>query len=156
AAGRFLAVHRVADDPAGAVHAYNPSDAYVTAVLQYSAELKGSPAAPGAANLHLAGCPGPPVGSTKPPAFTHETAATQAMATSLLACFGTNGKTVGCYEPRLHKVGGVMQEGDFEHPRGRACDFMMTDGAVAGGTLRTRGQTFAEYAEAHATELHII
>jgi len=33
---------------------------------------------------------------------------------------------------------------------------MMTDGGVAGGADRTRGQAFAEYAEAHASELHLI
>jgi len=79
------------------------------------------------------------------------------MATSLLACFGTNGKGVGCYDRRAQTHSdGTVTDGPFEHPRGRACDFMMTDGGVANGAEKARGTAFAEYVEAHAQELHVI
>jgi soluble lytic murein transglycosylase-like protein len=95
-------------------------------------------------------CPAPAEGSTEPVPAGNNTLATQLMANSLIACFGRNGHGVGCYDPRL--ADGAL----YEHPRGRACDFMMTDGGVAAGHDRARGQAMAEYAAAHASELHVI
>src|SRR5688500_3159680 len=72
------------------------------------------------------------------------------MANTLIACFGRNGYNVSCYEARSANP-------VFEHPRGRACDYMITrNGGIAVGHERARGQAMAEFAAAHASELKIL
>jgi hypothetical protein len=112
-------------------------------------EVPPDTAAPGG-QLPIGDCSWTPEGSTAPVLAGNNTAANQLMANSLIACFGRNGYYVGCYDPR------VNEGRKFEHPRGRACDFMITSGGVASGHERARGQAMAEYAAAHAAELHII
>ncbi|BCY07338.1 hypothetical protein [Actinoplanes sp. L3-i22] len=74
----------------------------------------------------------------------------------------------GCVTPRLlHLVqqasaAGFPKPGCFrvddhgEHPRGRACDWMMTSGGEATGAQRARGDAMAAWAVANATRLGII
>jgi hypothetical protein len=95
----------------------------------------------------------PAAGSKAPIAAGNNTAATQQMANTLIDCFGRNGHDVGCYNRRPQSNG---RDGPYEHPRGRACDFMMTSGGAASGNDRVRGTAMAEYAAAHAKELKII
>jgi hypothetical protein len=72
----------------------------------------------------------------------HLTAATQAVANAVIECFGRGGKPIYCYDPR------TGDGGKFEHPRGRACDFMLDE--------RERGQLMAEWLVDHAEELHVL
>ncbi len=60
--------------------------------------------------------------------------------------FGSN-PTVGCYRP-----------GSFgEHPKGRACDFMLsTGGQMPSASQRQRGDAMAQWAIDHASELGIM
>jgi hypothetical protein len=73
----------------------------------------------------------------------------------------------GCITPRLlHLVqqataAGFGEPGCYrvddhgEHPRGRACDWMMTSGGEATGTQKTRGDAMATWAAANADSLGI-
>ena len=125
-----------------------PNPQYVADVQrkwdEYNAQF---PATGGVAAL-LGVCPWRPDGSTQPVEARNNTVANQRMANTLIACFGRNGLPVWCYDPR-------SEDPKYEHPRGRACDFMMS-GATATGHARARGQAMAEFAAAHASELHII
>jgi Lysozyme like domain len=86
-------------------------------------------------------------GDTTAVTFPQVTAATQTMAASAIQCFGRP-YSVGCHSER---------PGDrFEHPRGRACDFMATAGGIAGGDERAWGQAMAEWVAAHAEELKVL
>jgi soluble lytic murein transglycosylase-like protein len=96
----------------------------------------------------LGACPWRADGSTEPVPAGNNTVATQVMANTLIACFGRNGHPVWCYDPRSANP-------LYEHPRGRACDFMMSSGTATGHEY-ARGQAMAEFAAAHASELHII
>jgi hypothetical protein len=89
-------------------------------------------------------------GSTDPVTFPQITPATQTMASSVIGCFGRGSHGIGCYDPR-------PPQHLFEHPRGRACDFMMSAGGTAAtGAERARGDAAAAYVQAHATELHVL
>ena len=122
---------------------------FVAAVMsKWNAYLVEFPS-PGGLSL-VGGCPSVAEGSTVPIAAGNNTVATQRMANTLITCFGRNGHGVGCYDPR---VGNGRK---YEHPRGRACDFMLTSGGTASGHDRARGQAMAEFAAAHAAELNII
>jgi hypothetical protein len=52
----------------------------------------------------------------------------------------------GCYRP----------SGPGEHPKGRACDWMMTSGGEASGAQRARGDAMATWAVANADRLGIM
>ncbi|MBN1172910.1 MAG: hypothetical protein JXA67_12110 [Micromonosporaceae bacterium] len=52
----------------------------------------------------------------------------------------------GCYRP----------SGPGEHPKGRACDWMMTSGGAATGEQKARGDQFATWAVANADRLGIM
>ncbi|HEV7762668.1 MAG TPA: lytic transglycosylase domain-containing protein, partial [Acidimicrobiales bacterium] len=163
AAARYLLASGFKDDPRQAIYAYNNSWDYVDDVQAIAADLESKVTSlidredleGGGGNgggLAL-GCPSTPAGSTAKVPASHNTIATQQMANTLLSCFGRNGHDVGCYDPRYDANG---NEGPFEHPRGRACDFMMTGGGVAAGNDRARGQAMAMFAAAHAKDLKII
>ena len=102
----------------------------------------------------IGGCPvAAPSGSTDPIETDHDhiTPATQAMANAVIGCFGRGGRPIGCYDERL------ADGGRYEHPRGRACDFMITGGgSAAEGPDRERGQAMAEWVMSHADELHLL
>jgi hypothetical protein len=155
AAARKLRHDGVEEDPRRALLRYNPSDEYADGVLGLAAEYRSKVKSVmdqqggggGLGDLAVGGCPWTAEGSTDPVPARHNTEATQLMAKTLIDCFGRNGKDVGCYAER---------EGDlYEHPRGRACDFMMSSG-VASGHERDRGLAMAEWAQAHADELNIL
>jgi hypothetical protein len=77
-----------------------------------------------------------PRGTTSPLNPPHVTPATATMANNTVGCFGRE-YTVGCYSPR---------DGTFEHPRGRACDFMITPGGPMPDTARrVHGTAMAEW-----------
>ena len=74
----------------------------------------------------------------------------------------------GCLTPRTdHLVRVAAAEGypkpgcwrvddHGQHPKGRACDFMMTSGGEAGGAQRARGDAMAAWAVANANRLGIM
>jgi hypothetical protein len=74
---------------------------------------------------------------------------------------------IGCITPRtLHlvqqaasagwpKPGCYRVDDHGEHPKGRACDFMMTSGVEAAGSQKARGDTMAAWAVANADRLGI-
>lgn len=66
------------------------------------------------------------------------TQATMTLLNTVVACFG-RGSNIYCEDPR---------DGTFEHPRGRACDFMLSDQA--------RGQAMAEWLMENAEDLNIL
>ena len=99
----------------------------------------------------VGGCPEiEPSGSTDQIQDDHITQATRSMANAVIACFGRGGHPIGCYNPRTRN-GGL-----YEHPRGRACDLMITGGGAAEGGDRARGQAMAEWVAAHAADLHVL
>ena len=87
-------------------------------------------------------------GDTAPVTFPQVTPSTQTMASSVIQCFGRGRHGIGCYSSR-------PPEHLYEHPRGRACDLMMSSG-VASGAERARGDAVAAYVQAHASEFHVI
>jgi Transglycosylase SLT domain len=127
-----------------------PNPNYLGAVQDRWAELQVRfPSAGGLASA-MATCPWRAEGSTDPVTTVNNTAATQQMANTLIACFGRNGYNVSCYEARA-------ADPVYEHPRGRACDFMITAyRGRAEGHERARGQAMAEFAAAHAAEFKIL
>jgi hypothetical protein len=101
----------------------------------------------------IGGCPvAAPSGSTDPIETDndHITPATQAMANAVIECFGRGGRPIWCYDERRG------DGGRFEHPRGRACDFMITGGDTAEGDDRARGQAMAQFIADHAEELNVL
>ncbi|MGH9213339.1 MAG: lytic transglycosylase domain-containing protein [Acidimicrobiales bacterium] len=150
AAARHLLHNGLEDDPRRALRAYNDSDEYVEAVLETAEEYRRVTAdlvRPGPDAL-VAGCP-PDMrrGGSAPITITHNTEATRVMANAVIDCFGRS-HGVGCYAER---------EGDrFEHPRGRACDFMATSGGRAGGEEAAWGQAMAEWVAANAEDLKVL
>src|SRR4029450_782422 len=99
--------------------------------------------------LALGGCPSSPAGSTAAVPATHNPPAPPQMANTLIKCFGRNGHDVGCYSRRPQSNG---RDGPYEHPRGRACDLMMTSGGTASGNDKARGEARAPYAMTHAKD----
>lgn len=97
-------------------------------------------------------CPGEPSGSTQRFDDGRSTRATLEMANAVIACFGRP-HPIYCYDRRTEPDG---SEGPFEHPRGRACDFMVTSGGVANPAERERGQAMAEWVAANAEELNVL
>lgn len=89
----------------------------------------------------VGGCPqANPSGSTEPIDQAHITQATRELANAVIACFGRDGDAIGCFAQR---------PGDkFEHPRGRACDFMIDD--------RSRGDAMAAWVQANHEELNVL
>jgi hypothetical protein len=151
AAARYLAHYKVNDNPRQAIARYNSKPEYIEAVLANAARYKQAVGGlQGQSNLTVGNCPGTPQGDTSPVPAGNNTMATQTMANTLLTCFGRNGHGVGCYDPR------TGDGGRFEHPRGRACDFMMTSGGVAGGNDKDRGTAMAEYTMANAAQLNVL
>lgn len=103
-----------------------------------------APAGPGVRGSVAVGadCPsGHTAGARDPVRDGHITAATEAMAAAVVSCFGRGTGGVGCYHPR---------SGRYEHPRGRACDFMVT------GDERRRGDAMAAWLQANAEQLNIL
>ena len=134
-------------DAAGGVP---PNAAYVREVQDKWSQLQAQFPSAGGLSSVMARCPWVPEGSTEPVTTANNTVATQQMANTLIACFGRNGYNVSCYEARAANP-------VFEHPRGRACDYMITTGGGrAAGHERTRGQALAEFAAANAAELKIM
>jgi hypothetical protein len=88
-----------------------------------------------------------PRGPTKALNPGHVTPATAAMANNTVGCFG-NEYSVGCYNPR---------DGTYEHPRGRACDFMITAGGNLPDTARrVHGTAMAEWHMNNATNFNLL
>lgn len=95
------------------------------------------------------GCPAgvPVLGATDPIADPNSTRATMAMASAAVACFG-RGQGVGCQADR---------DGTFEHPRGRACDFMRSVGGhLPDAAEQANCTAMAEWAMANAQNLNIL
>jgi hypothetical protein len=151
AAARYLLRNGLKEDERGAIYAYNQSSDYVARVQELAAGYRA--AVPnmiaGENTATVGGCPSVERrGGTEPITESSSTTATRAMANAVIACFG-RGHGIGCYSPRLPAA-------KFEHPRGRACDFMLTSGGVARDEERSRGQAMAEWVAANATELNVI
>lgn len=88
-----------------------------------------------------------PIGSTAPMSDDKSTKTMMSVANSAIACFG-QGAGVGCYHPR---------DGTFEHPRGRACDFMRSPGGTYPDTTeKANGTALANWAVANAKSLNIL
>lgn len=100
---------------------------------------------------HFGPCPMAAKGSTTPERQAHVTQSIQIIYDAAIGCFGRS-HYVGCYERR--ETNG--HDGPYEHPRGRACDFMMTDGGQAGGEEKVRGEALAEWLAANAHEMNIL
>ncbi|HEY8544451.1 MAG TPA: hypothetical protein VIL36_05375 [Acidimicrobiales bacterium] len=93
-----------------------------------------------------ASCPGAiPRGSTTPPEKDHITPATRVVLNNTVGCFGHEYE-IHCYSPR---------DGNFEHPRGRACDFMISSG-MPDSARRAHGTAMAEWHAANAQNLNVL
>jgi hypothetical protein len=152
---RYLVALGVGDDPACAAFGYNqgggaecdPGHDYPTAVLQAAEEYRSAAGVVGSgssSSVATGACP--PGQRTGDPALwdaDHITASTQRVLDGVVDCFGRGANGIGCYAPR---------SGDprFEHPRGRACDFMVSSGE------RDRGDALAAWLQANAEELDIL
>jgi hypothetical protein len=131
---------------AGGIPRNGETEGYVPSVMAQWAEYRQRFPALTAAPED---CPVAPRGKTAPPPEvedTKNTVATRQTARAVIACFGYE-HSIYCQDPR---------GGEFEHPRGRACDFMLTSGGVARGEAQARGEAIAEWLAAHAEELHIL
>jgi hypothetical protein len=84
----------------------------------------------------------------QPIADTMITTAMRTVANSAINCFG-RGKGIGCYDDR------TWNGGKFEHPRGRACDFMQSSG-MPNVVQTATGTALAEWAMANAKNLNIM
>jgi hypothetical protein len=91
-------------------------------------------------------------GPTQPYADARATRATQEMSMAVTACFGKP-HPIYCYDRRTRGDG---REGPYEHPRGRACDFMATSGGRAGRDDELWGRAMAEWLAANADELDVL
>jgi transglycosylase-like protein with SLT domain len=121
------------------------TELYVPRVMAKWEEYQGLFPATGG----VGGCPtATPSGSTDriETEEDHITRATQRMANAVIECFGRGGRPIYCYDPR---------DGSYEHPRGRACDFMIAAG-IAEGDERARGQDMAEWLVDNADELNVL
>jgi hypothetical protein len=154
AAARKLRHDGVEEDPRRALLRYNPSDDYADGVLRLAEEYRSKvervmdeQAGAGGGGPASGDCSWHAEGSTDPIPARHNTETLQITANTLIECFGRNNGDVGCYAEREKDL--------YEHPRGRACDFMMSSG-VASGHQRDRGLAMAEWAQAHADELNIL
>lgn len=68
---------------------------------------------------------------------------------AVVAKFG-KGKTVGCYRSN----GGIP--GGGEHPKGRACDFMVASGTMPSADMVDHGHRIAQWAISHASKYGIM
>lgn len=128
----------------GGIPVNGQTETYVPAVLakweEYKQLFSGT----------LAECPVEPRGPTDLAVDVRSTRATQDMAAKVVECFGRE-HSVGCFNER-HGNGGK-----YEHPRGRACDFMITiGGAMPGQPQREHGDAMAEWVAANAAELNVL
>ena len=155
AAARMLQHHRVHDDPRAAVRAYNSKPSYIDAVMANAAEYRAvevrllAEGRLSASGMWVGGlaCPGQPRGGADPITDTRNTVATRKMANAVIACFGRP-YAVHCYAPRPGDL--------YEHPRGRACDFMASHGESAAGGDRAWGRAMAEWVAANAEALNVL
>jgi hypothetical protein len=92
-------------------------------------------------------CGASPRGSTEPdPAdYNRLTPATRKMYDAVVSCFGRPFE-VYCYDPR---------DGTGEHPKGRACDFMISSGGHGTADEKAHGKAIAEWVMMNATELDV-
>jgi hypothetical protein len=164
-AARYLVELGAHEDPGRAAFRYfqgpattrpfSPDHPYVKGVMDMAARYHQVTADLVPANVVLAGaatgqCPVTPDGDTAPEPMPDITAATQAMADAVEGCLGRRWG-LGCFDPR-HGNGGK-----FEHPRGRACDFMMGRlGTPADDVQRVRGEAVAEWIAANHEALHVL
>jgi hypothetical protein len=132
---------------AGAVPQDGTTEGFVADVMatwaRYQQLFAGSLAA-----CPLAGAPGP----TEAYADVRTTRATQEMSAAVTTCFGRE-HPIYCYDRRTRSDG---REGPYEHPRGRACDFMITPGGSAGHDDEQHGRAMAEWVAANADELDVL
>jgi hypothetical protein len=165
-AARYLVEIGAQEDPARAAFLYfqgpfttrqfSPEHPYVKGVMDMAARYHEVTAdlVPAGGGV-LAGappgqCPVTPEGGTAPQPMPAITAATQALADAVEGCLGRRWG-LGCFDPRNGNGG------KFEHPRGRACDFMMAElGDVPGGGQRARGTAVAEWIAANHEALHVL
>lgn len=134
---------------AGGIPRNGETEVYVPRVMAKWEQYKGL--FPGTGGV--GGCPvAAPSGSTDPIETDHHriTPATQAMANAVISCFGRGPHPIYCFDQRLGNGS------KYEHPRGRACDFMITGGSRAVGDAQARGQAMAEWLVDHADELNIL
>ena len=124
-----------------------PNKAYLDKVLAERDRIQEATAALGFTAGGTA-CPVvTPRGPTKALNPGHVTPATAAMANNTVGCFG-NEYSVGCYSPR---------DGTYEHPRGRACDFMITAGGDMPDTARrVHGTAMAEWHMNNAANFNLL
>ncbi len=94
-------------------------------------------------------CPVAPQGDSAPQPMEQLTPATQRMADAVAGCLGRQWG-ITCYDAR------VRRGGKFEHPRGRACDFMLSTGPPADAVQRARGEAVAEWIAANHEALGIL
>ena len=90
-----------------------------------------------------------PQGGTTPVNFANTTKATLHMANEIVKCFGRD-RGIGCYDPR----GGNGAK--YEHPRGRACDMMVTGGGQPSAEQKARGQAMAEWLMVNAGNFKVL
>lgn len=163
ATARYLVALGVEDNPECAVFGYNqgggaecdPSHDYPTKVMEYADEYRSAAgldqSAGGSLSVATGECPsGRVTGSRSPSAQHHVTPATQAMVNGVVECFGRGRYGFGCYDPR-------SDDPKFEHPRGRACDFMTSDDTSGSSSVeRARGDAMAAWLRANAEELDVL
>jgi hypothetical protein len=151
AAARYLVRNGVKDDQRRAILAYNNSQDYASDVLRiagdYRQAVEDLVVEPGS-NVASGPCPVQPQGGTTPMNEARSTPATNGMANAIIGCFG-RGDGISCYSPRLPAA-------LFEHPRGRACDMMMTGGGMPSGGEQDRGRAMAEWVAANARNLNVL
>ena len=128
---------------AGGIPQNGETEKYVPAVMakweQYKKLFRGA----------VADCPVSPRGTTDPIEDPGTTPATMTMADAVIGCFGRE-YGVDCFDDS------AWREDRFEHPRGRACDFMITSGGMPDDTRKVHGQAMAEWAMANAEELNLL
>jgi hypothetical protein len=153
---RYLVALGVEQNPECAAFGYNqgggvecdPSHEYPTKVMQYADEyrtsagdlLGGDDADEGEVTVGTACPPGHRTGNPSRSQQGHVTNAMQRTLDAIVGCFGRGAGGLGCYR----------SGGKGEHPRGRACDLMVT------GSEHARGEAMAEWLTLNARELDVL
>jgi hypothetical protein len=163
AAARYLVGNGVLSDPERALFAYyfgedeqfDPTHFYHHDVVDHAEQYRAvEERLLEEGQLSSGGTPGPcpvpaPTGPTEAITESTSTLATRAMANAVIQCFG-RGFGVSCFD------NAAWREDKYEHPRGRACDFMVTAEGMPSEDERTRGQAMAEWVADHAAELNVL
>jgi hypothetical protein len=146
AAAAYNAGFQAVRDAGRTIPSNDETTAYVPAVMAKWAQYKQL------FHSRFGSCPVQPEGSTEITPREHVTQADEQVYEAVVSCFGAD-HAIYCYDKRPKPDG---SDGDFEHPRGRACDFMITSGGRADATEQVRGQAMAEWVASNAQELNVL